>query len=312
MENKRFKVLLDKYDKGETTAKESEAIEVFFEKMQKGGVDFQYIKNDLGLKNRIYADIFRKIKTSRKKKINRILIGVAASAACIVLYFSIGNIFNQSSSEKQHWIALENFEQNPKQFFLPDSSTIWLSKNSTLEYKKDFGNESRVTKLSGQAFFNITKNPKKPFSIKTGNLTTEVLGTSFNIKENDSLVEVSVSKGLVNISVGSQNLKLTPNQKVSFKTASQTLVKTNTNAQLQQLWFKGEVVLDKVKLADLSEVLEELYGNTFVFKDENAKTVTLYSLRIKRDEPLPKLIQRLNFINEVQLKINKNMIEIRK
>lgn len=310
MENKRFKDLLNKFEKGKATNIETKALEVFFEKMQKDGINSKNIKNELGLKNRIYANIYSKTKARTQKKIYQAFIGITATAACIILYFTIGNIFN--TSKNQGWIALENFEQHPKQFMLPDSSSIWLSKNSILKYSKDFGKEKRATKLSGQAFFEVTKNPRKPFSIKTGNLTTEVLGTSFNIKENDSLVEVIVSTGLVNIHVGNQNLKLTPNQKISFRNSSQKLVKTNTNAQLQQLWFKGEVLLNQVILLDLSEVLEELYGIPFVFKDEKTKTVTLYSLRIKKDEPLQKLIKRLNFINEVQLKINNNEVEIRK
>lgn len=312
MENKRFKALLEKFEKGKTTDKENDTIEMFFENMQKEGVNPQDIIKDLGLKNRIYNNISHQIKTKPNKKINRTLVAITAAAACVILYFSIANILNSSTSDKKVWIALENFDQNPKQFFLPDSSSIWLSENSSLKYPIDFNKNTRTTKLSGQAFFDITKNPQKPFSIKTGKLTTKVLGTSFNIIENDSLVEVSVSTGLVNISVGNQDLQLSPNQKISFQSSSEKLIKTNTNAQLQQLWFKGEVVLDQVKLADLTKVLEEIYGISFVFKDENAKTAILYSLRVKKDEPLPKLIQRLNFINEVQLKINNNMVEIRK
>lgn len=312
MANKRFKALIEKFEKGKTTEKENEAIETFFVNMQKKGVDLQDVKKDLGLKNRIYDNISRQIKFKPKKKINRTIVAITTAAACVVLYFSIATILSPSASDKKDWIALENFEQNPKQFFLPDSSSIWLSENSTLEYSKDFNTNNRATQLKGQAFFDITKNPNKPFSIKTGSLTTEVLGTSFNIKENDSLVEVSVSTGLVNINVGNQNLQLTPNQKVSYTSISQKLVKSNTNAQLQQLWFKGEVVLDQVKLTDLTVILEELYSKAFVFKDKKSKNVNLYSLRLRKDEPLEKLIQRLNFINEVKLKIKNNMVEIRK
>lgn len=312
MENKRFKALLEKYEKGETTSKENEALEAFFENMQKEGVEEQDVKRDLGLKNRLYADILRQIKTKHNKKINRTLVAVSAAAACIIFYFSIGNIFNPFLSENKDWITLENFEQNPKQFFLPDSSSIWLSENSTLKYPIDFNTNTRTTKLNGQAFFDITKNRQKPFSIKTGKLTTEVLGTSFNIIENDSLVEVSVCSGKVNITVENQHIDLLPNQKINYQTTTKQLIKSNTNSQLRQLWFKDEVVLDEVQLLDLVEVLEELYKTPFIFKDDEAKSVKLYSLKIKRKEPLPKLLERINFINEVQLKIKNNMVEIKK
>ena len=109
------------------------------------------------------------------------------------------------------------------------------------------------------------------------------MGTSFNIKQNDSLVEVSVNSGLVNVSVENQNLKLKPNEKVRYEICHlKVLVKTNTNAQLQQLWFKGEVLLDQVKLTELAQVLREIYRKDFVFKDDEAKKVKLYSLRLKQ------------------------------
>lgn len=307
-EIKRFKALIEKFEKGKTTEKENEAIETFFENMQKESVDLQDFKKDLGLKNRIYENISRRIKP--KKKINRTIVAITAAATCLVLYFLTSNILNSSIFNNKDWIVLENFEQNPKQIFLPDSSTIWLSENSTLKYSRDFNKNNRTTQLYGQAFFDITKNPKKPFSIKTGKLITEVLGTSFNIRENDSLVEVSVSTGLVNISVDNKNLQLTPNQKISYKSASQKLVKTNTNGQLQQLWFKSEVVLEQVKIKDLTDVLKKLYKKPFVYKNQEAKKVKLYSFRINKNEPLSKLIKRINFLNEVRLKTKNNMVEI--
>ena len=312
MESKRFKELLSKYEKGTATTQELEVLESFFENMQKDGVNLDEVKRDLGLKNRIYTNINREIKSSSKHRIKKTLVVVSAVAACIILYLSINSIFNLSGTEKQDWITLENSEEVPQQYYLPDSSSIWLSQNSKLEYALDFGQQKRSTQLYGQAFFDITKNQNKPFIIKTGELVTEVLGTSFNIKQNDGLVEVSVSSGLVNVSVDQQNLKLSPNEKVSYESASQSLIKTKTNAQLQQLWFKGEVLLEKVKLTELAQVLSEIYKKDFVFKDDEAKKVKLYSLRLKQDEPLQNLIERINFINEVQFKNKKNIIEIRK
>jgi len=311
MKSKRFKELLAKYEKGTVTKKELEVLESFFENMQKDGVNLDDVKRDLGLKNRIYTNINREIKSSFKNRINKTLVAVSAVAACIILYLSINSIFNLSGIEQQNWITLENIKEAPQQFYLPDSSSIWLSQNSKLEYASDFGQQKRSTQLYGQAFFDVTKNPDKPFSIKTGELVTEVLGTSFNIKQDDGLVEVSVNSGLVNVSIDDQNLKLSPNEKARYQSASQSLTKTNTNAQLQQLWFKGEVLLDQVKLTELAEVLREIYRKDFFFKDDEAKKVKLYSLRLKQDEPIQNLIDRINFINDVQLKNKKYMVEIR-
>jgi len=69
-----------------------------------------------------------------------------------------------------------------KKIILPDSSIVWLKKNTHLSYPKTFGKESREVVLNGEAFFEIAHNKRWPFRIKSGNYITTVLGTSFNLK----------------------------------------------------------------------------------------------------------------------------------
>jgi hypothetical protein len=103
---------------------------------------------------------------------------------------------------------------------------------------------------------------------------------------------------------------LKPNQKVTYKTASKQFTQSETNAELQQLWWKGEILLDKVKLSELAFTLKGLYHKEFVFVNKAAADVYLYSLKLKKEESLNSLIERINYLNEVQLKTKKNMIEI--
>ena len=79
---------------------------------------------------------------------------------------------------------------------LPDGSQAWLNANSTLSYSAEFINNRAVT-LNGEAYFMVTHNKKHSFSVHTQQVTTLVLGTSFNVKETDSTVFVTVAKGKV-------------------------------------------------------------------------------------------------------------------
>ncbi|MBE9461072.1 FecR family protein [Dyadobacter subterraneus] len=115
---------------------------------------------------------------------------------------------------------------------LPDRSTIVLHPKSSVSYAADFErNSKREVYLSGEAFFNVTKNPDKPFFVYANELITKVLGTSFLIKafDNDKEVEVAVKTGKVSVftrmdddaekNQSSNKLAgviLTPNQKVMF------------------------------------------------------------------------------------------------
>ena len=78
---------------------------------------------------------------------------------------------------------------------LPDSSKVWLNVNSSLSYSKDF--KKRLVKLKGEGFFSVTKS-KETFTVITENSTTQVVGTTFNLKEeSDSKVTLIVAEGAV-------------------------------------------------------------------------------------------------------------------
>ncbi|PWJ57750.1 uncharacterized protein DUF4974 [Dyadobacter jejuensis] len=84
---------------------------------------------------------------------------------------------------------------------LPDGSSVTLSKGSRLTYPSQFGADSREITLSGEAFFEVAKDPQKPFYVFAQRLTTKVLGTSFNVRayQDDDEVSVSVKTGRVSV-----------------------------------------------------------------------------------------------------------------
>lgn len=115
---------------------------------------------------------------------------------------------------------------------LPDSSTILLQPKSSVSYRKDFAFHAlREVYLSGEAFFTVTKNRRRPFVVYSNELVTKVLGTSFMVKafEDAKQVEVCVKTGKVSVfprtdtevceGIASPQLAgtiITPNQKVLF------------------------------------------------------------------------------------------------
>jgi hypothetical protein len=103
---------------------------------------------------------------------------------------------------------------------LPDGSSVWLNASSNLTYDKDFGKELREVNLTGEAFFDVVKDPSHPFIIHTKVIDVKVLGTEFNVKAypNDAFTETSLIRGSVEITVKNRpNEKhyLRPNEKMS-------------------------------------------------------------------------------------------------
>ena len=87
-------------------------------------------------------------------------------------------------------------------FYLPDSTRIWLNKNSSLLYPEKFIGAIRNVKLTGEAFFEVVSDTTHPFIVYAGNTQVKVLGTSFNIKayQDQNEVEVIVVEGRVEFS----------------------------------------------------------------------------------------------------------------
>ncbi|MCF2491606.1 FecR family protein [Dyadobacter sp. CY347] len=134
-------------------------------------------------------------------------ITIAAGLAYSWFYYN-SNKQIIATSEKQvdvvsydKSIEERNFSQVSKLINLPDKSSVVLKPGSKLTYSLQFNDKIREVYLTGEAFFEVTKNPEKPFYVHANEITTKVLGTSFNIKAylTDQPVSVKVKTGRVAI-----------------------------------------------------------------------------------------------------------------
>lgn len=139
------------------------------------------------------------LKTGSFLSLSPVRWAIAASISAIVLTLVV--VWQQA---KDSWIIYES-GNHVLTITLPDSSHVWLNQNSTLKVREDFTN--RQVKLTGEGFFGIQRNEKSPFIVKTAQGAVTVLGTSFNVKSNDSVSIVSVLSGRVGVESGKHNMK---------------------------------------------------------------------------------------------------------
>jgi ferric-dicitrate binding protein FerR (iron transport regulator) len=102
---------------------------------------------------------------------------------------------------------------------LPDGSTVFLNAGSSIFYDKHFNGTLREVTLLGEAFFDVVKNPDRPFIVHAGGINIRVLGTSFNVRSypDEKIFETTLIHGLVQISKANdakhRTFFLHPNQK---------------------------------------------------------------------------------------------------
>jgi ferric-dicitrate binding protein FerR (iron transport regulator) len=129
-------------------------------------------------------------------------------------------------------------------FFLPDSSHVWLNKNSRFTWSDEFNGERRTVNLVGEAFFDVKKDADHPFFIYTENSITKVIGTSFNLKAyKGQKAELTVVNGIVEFSSSEEpeahKVMLHPKEKgyVDNVTHKATKVQKKT-VKAEQTWQK--------------------------------------------------------------------------
>jgi transmembrane sensor len=138
-------------------------------------------------------------------------------AAAALIFIGLGATIlwlNKTGAFSERVVITANSQERNIEISLPDGSKVYLNRNSELSYNKNPGKSSRNVTLKGEAFFDIKRDPSKPFIIDAGKATIQVLGTSFSVLTNNSVnaVEVFVKTGSVKLSdnSGTQNLVLEP------------------------------------------------------------------------------------------------------
>ena len=164
---------------------------------------------------------------------------------------------------------------------LPDGSTVWLNGNSTLRYPKQFAANSREVQLEGEAFFDVAKDPSKPFRISAGETVTEVKGTSFNVDATGGEeIIVSVVTGKVELREEDKpenRVLLTPNQTGRFNAAAHKVTSETTSDLNFMAWQTGVLRFQDAELSTVAHDLEKFYGKKVVFHNEQLKNCHLTS-----------------------------------
>ncbi|QDH80966.1 DUF4974 domain-containing protein [Echinicola soli] len=148
--------------------------------------DFSRIKDNLLLYH-VKQEQYKEIDNSHFRYPNRVIKWWLPMAAALVVmgffmlsYFQIGQTEPSEDVPVSDWIVRKVPKGMKKVFRLPDGSQVTVNSDSEIRFPSSFG-EVRTVKLDGQAFFEVVKNPGKPFIVQSGQLKTTVLGTSFDI-----------------------------------------------------------------------------------------------------------------------------------
>jgi transmembrane sensor len=234
MKDTEFDKIIDRYLKGQPEEGEKEKVEDWLDRLtaEKAFPGELTSEEQSVTGEKIYAGLLEKIEGTIQPASHSIIIKLRPLlkiASCITLFGLLMFSFRvklKAFFNIGQYAAVTNSKGHITKSILSDGSIVWLKGNSRLSYPVSFTGDTRVVKLQGEALFEVAKDAAHPFIIHCGTLTTKVLGTSFNIKQNPGKTEVTVLTGKVFLSSKNTGaVTLHPYQKGLYYDQKKTLVK---------------------------------------------------------------------------------------
>ena len=191
---------------------------------------------------------------------------------------------------------------------LSDGTKVMLNANSTLEYPASFDDaEVREVRLKGEAHFEVTKNPHRPFVVKAGEMQTQVLGTVFDVKAyRKDAPKVTLMQGKVKVSNADTEVEMRPGQTATLQSDKIVVSKASPSASD---WLEGDFDMDQVTLAEAMSDIGAWYNKTVVFQSQ-ANMDKLIHFRFSRRASLQEIITALNEMGVAKVRIEKGKIMV--
>ena len=199
--------------------------------------------------------------------------------------------------------------------WLDDGTKVHLNAGSDIGYHEKFSDSARVVYLSGEAYFEVTRDTLRPFIVKTGQVKTTVLGTTFIVKAypDENKVDVAVMKGMVRVE-NENNLQppfqhtITGNEMTSYDINSQLAIKQEFDPDQVFAWTKGIIHFKAADINEIIKTLERWYGVTFVvnrpLNPDKDFTITY------ENKPLQEILEGLSFTFDFEFKIDNKVVTL--
>lgn len=178
------------------------------------------------------------------------------------------------------------------QLILADGTRVWLNAESSLRFPVVFQGQERKVELSGEGYFEVTKNDKAPFYVSVGMMDVKVLGTHFNVSAytDENTIKTTLVEGSVVVNSGAAEVKLNPGQQAALGRMDEVLKKVdNVDVSAITAWKNHEFLFNETELRDAMKQLSRWYDFEVVYENQIPPTY-LYGT-IQRDKSLTDVLK---------------------
>lgn len=322
MQQEQFLKILEKYRTGRATKEETDLIKAYYNafEIQLDILDTMSEKDqeklELEIKQYIDEQAPEKAEITFPVAERKLPVWSAYAAAVLVLLVSAFLFLRTHEKTKPEVVYVQNKKEanKPNNFVqLPDGSTVILTAGSKIDYPDSFDDKKkREVYLSGEGYFDIQRNPAKPFIVHAGKLSTTVLGTAFNIRAlpGDESITVTVTRGKVKVSDQNKTFgNLVPDQQITYSTVKQEAVQQKVNAEKTVEWKREDLLFDDVTVSNASRLIEERFGVKIRINGERLKTQR-FTTTFGKDENLESVLKSITEFNDARYELDPEKKEV--
>lgn len=246
--------------------------------------------------------------------------------AAVLLIPALITILVQNMIHESPEVQLVEVKTNPGMtttLNLPDGTTVHLNSESSLKYPSRFEGDRREVKLSGEAYFSVTKNPEQRFIVSTPHDTRiEVLGTIFNVEafEKDTMIATTLLEGKVrfaySVNDSSKSVIMKPGEKLIYNSNRMQTQLLATTGESETAWKDGRIVFLDTPFQQVLRMLEKRYNVEFVVStsrySKDSFTGSFVSQRLDRILEVFEISSKIRwrYIDEDKASNEKSRIEI--
>ena len=223
-------------------------------------------------------------------------------------FSSSANSVTPESEDKILYNKIETPVGGKYQVNLPDGSKVWLNSSSSLRFSALFNGDTREVELSGEAYFDVSKNKNKPFKVITQDQIVEVLGTQFNINSysDEGPIKTTLIEGSVKIIYKDKVVLLSPGQQFQPKESAAKVVEADTEEVVA--WKDGYFVFKNEDIRSIMRKLSRWY-NVDVSYSGNIPDVG-FGGNISRSKDISEVLDVLQLTNAVHFKVEGRRITV--
>lgn len=303
MEIRKLRQLFRQYLLGHAPEKESRAIDQWYSSFDKDPPQTLSEEEEHNLRQEMWAAIR---PATAPKRFNMITVKAAAVA---VLLGGTGLTFFllQHTPVKQPAYA-DVFTKagEKKTLHLKDGSTLIINAGSHISFPQ----ERQVNIIDGEVFFDVKEDPRLPFIVESGPVTTTVLGTSFNVTAYEAMhhLSIGVVSGKVSVQRGDSANVLGKDEALVYnKTTHTSIISTLDQGTLG--WQEGKLLLNDVSFDEMVIMMQKNFGVNIIASQQSVRT-TRYTTELSTVmEPL-KATQVLAAIHQLKVKVVNHQILI--